>query len=439
MWSQCVLEKITIPNTAEWKLQNAGYLKDSSLATEKWQLSNENWQQQTQSLCIYSVEKNKQQCSMNSEQFYDLLQNELNDNPRDHKDTFLTVPFGRKDRYKNIRYFFTPFQNRYKNEKRNWKSLHWFTNGKTSYHELVIACNEKDFTQSFIDHWMACFSKAIMKEPLTAELPETVFRFQTSFSSEMDSSTLEDLRHTIKSRLRDIYSRKIEDNQILYNDKQVLITLFGRIDTAVISLALRQHAVAADLQMHEVDSSISSINYQIDQIQNKENITPVIFTKRANSPAAIGAIQVKDSLLAIDLLKSIHLPVNCMLALEDKGTSWINDWLDIYLLKREPIISGTEIVYCAAQPDFRGFLNLLIKLNKRGKTNLADFTKNNIGNYLAILIDGKVLSAPKLVGEIPGGQIAISGSFSVATTDQYLKKIGYPYPIPMYLLSIERK
>ncbi len=439
MWAQCVLEKITLPNTGEWKLQNASYSNDSSIATENWQLSKETLQQQTQWLRIYAVEKNEQQRLMNADQFFDFLQKELKDNRPDHKDTFLTAPLGKKDKYKNIRYFFAPFNNKGINGQGNWKSLHWLINGKTSYHELVIACNEKDFTQSFIDKWMEHFSNAIMKEPKTTELQETVFRFQTNLSGEMDSSSLEDLRHTIKSRLRDIYSRKIEDNQILSNDQQVLIKLFGRIDTAVISLALRQHADAANLQIHEIDTNISAVKLQIDHIQNKENFTPLIFTQKANCAEAIGSVETNNNIAAINLLKSIRIPANCVLALEDKGTSWIADWLDIFLLKKEPLISGNEIVYGGAQPDYRGFMNLHIKLNQHGKTKLADYSKNNIGKYLAILIDGKVLSAPKLVGEIPGGQLIISGSFSVETLDQYLNKIGFPYPVPIHLLSIERK
>lgn len=439
LWSQCVLEKITLPITVQWKLQTASYYNDSSLSIEKWQLLGENAQPQTQSLRIYSIEKNERQRSQHSSRFFMLLQNELNDNRQEQKDSFLTVPAGRKDKYENVRYFIAPIDARQANETGHWKSLRWYINGKTSYHILIIACNEKDFTQSYIDQWKAHFSKARIRKPNISQLQETVFRFQTSQVAEMDSSAIEDLSATIITRLRDIYSRKIEEDQIEVKGKEILIKLFGRIDTAVCSMALKQGAVATNLQIHEVDTSIASIKNQIAQIQNKENFTAVIFSNHINSPAAIGAIRAKDSLAALNLLKHINIPANCMLSMEDKGFSGVTDWQDIFLLRKEPIISGNEIVHCAAQPDFREFMDLIIKLNKDGKAQLADYTKNNIGKYLAILIDGKVLSAPKLVGEIPGGQVALSGSFSVATAYQYLKKIGYPYPVPMYLLSIERK
>ncbi|MBT4268871.1 MAG: protein translocase subunit SecD [Deltaproteobacteria bacterium] len=53
-----------------------------------------------------------------------------------------------------------------------------------------------------------------------------------------------------------------------------------------------------------------------------------------------------------------------------------------------------------------------LSLDDKGKDEFAEVTRNNVGRLLAIVLDGKVQSAPRLNEEISGGEAQISGSFT---------------------------
>lgn len=51
-------------------------------------------------------------------------------------------------------------------------------------------------------------------------------------------------------------------------------------------------------------------------------------------------------------------------------------------------------------------------LNEEGTLKLARLTKAHIGEYVAILINGRVVSVPKIIDEIIGGRAEIAGNFT---------------------------
>ncbi|MFH2129899.1 MAG: protein translocase subunit SecD, partial [bacterium] len=53
-----------------------------------------------------------------------------------------------------------------------------------------------------------------------------------------------------------------------------------------------------------------------------------------------------------------------------------------------------------------------LSLDDQGKEQFAEITRNNVGRQLAIVLDGKVQSAPRINEEIAGGEAQISGSFT---------------------------
>ena len=55
---------------------------------------------------------------------------------------------------------------------------------------------------------------------------------------------------------------------------------------------------------------------------------------------------------------------------------------------------------------------LLLTFSEAGAKLWAELTRANIGKDIAILFDGKVISAPRVSEEIKGGKLMISGKFS---------------------------
>lgn len=66
----------------------------------------------------------------------------------------------------------------------------------------------------------------------------------------------------------------------------------------------------------------------------------------------------------------------------------------------------------------------------------ADYTTNNVGKYLAIVLDKKVVSAPVIRNPITDGQGVISGNFTNASANQLAVQLRYgSLPVPVKLVQ----
>jgi preprotein translocase subunit SecD len=85
-----------------------------------------------------------------------------------------------------------------------------------------------------------------------------------------------------------------------------------------------------------------------------------------------------------------------------------------YLVKEIPILDGNQIV--DAQVGYSQSNQPIINftLNSAGARIFGDFTGKSVGKRLAIVLDGKVYSAPNINERIGGGSGQISGGFTVA-------------------------
>lgn len=87
------------------------------------------------------------------------------------------------------------------------------------------------------------------------------------------------------------------------------------------------------------------------------------------------------------------------------------------LVHKEVIVSGDDLVNAYAGYDNRagglGERAVDFEFNSRGAAAFARVTRENIGKPFAIVLDNKVISAPVIRSEIPGGRGQITGNFSV--------------------------
>ncbi len=83
----------------------------------------------------------------------------------------------------------------------------------------------------------------------------------------------------------------------------------------------------------------------------------------------------------------------------------------LYLVDSRPIISGAELVDAVTRPDPDDptSLNVGFRLNRQGGLKFARATGENIGRFMAIVLDDKVNSAPRIQSKISGGEGRITG------------------------------
>ena len=79
-------------------------------------------------------------------------------------------------------------------------------------------------------------------------------------------------------------------------------------------------------------------------------------------------------------------------------------------------LEGDVVTDAKDQFDQHGRPEVSMTMNSEGAREWAAVTKANVGKAIAIVLDGVVYSAPRVNGEISGGQSSISGNFTIEDT-----------------------
>jgi preprotein translocase subunit SecD len=77
-----------------------------------------------------------------------------------------------------------------------------------------------------------------------------------------------------------------------------------------------------------------------------------------------------------------------------------------------------------------------LQFNSKGGELFEKITRRNVGDKVAIFLDGKVVSAPTVNEAIPGGKAVISGKFTVDEAKQLAQRLNAgALPVPIELIS----
>ena len=79
-------------------------------------------------------------------------------------------------------------------------------------------------------------------------------------------------------------------------------------------------------------------------------------------------------------------------------------------------LEGDVVTDAKDEFDEHGRPRVSMTMNSEGAREWAALTKANVGKAIAIVLDGVVYSAPRVNGEISGGQSSISGNFTIEDT-----------------------
>jgi len=106
------------------------------------------------------------------------------------------------------------------------------------------------------------------------------------------------------------------------------------------------------------------------------------------------------------------------------------------LMNKEAVLTGDSVKNAEvrfSQTEFNAPV-VGLEFNALGAEKFAKITAENIGKRLAIVLDGKVQSAPVIREAIPSGEAVISGSFDVASAQDLsiILRVG-ALPAPMYV------
>lgn len=101
----------------------------------------------------------------------------------------------------------------------------------------------------------------------------------------------------------------------------------------------------------------------------------------------------------------------------------------------ETIMTGADLRTAQSEPDGFGGYFVSFALQPDATQTFAVFTRNNVGQFLTIVLDKQVISSPRIESAIEGGSGTITGSFTLEEARRLALQLRFgSLPIP---LSIE--
>ena len=166
---------------------------------------------------------------------------------------------------------------------------------------------------------------------------------------------------------------------------------------------------------------------QMAKLKKEHPLLAMLQTIPGDALSLVGYAHVRDTaeinkLIQSPLAKQV-LPSDLRLLWSAKPADHINS-KNIYELHALRVTSadgrapleGDVVTDAEDKFDNFGKPEVSMSMNSEGAREWAQLTKANIGKAIAIVLDGVVYSAPRVNGEITGGQSSISGNFTIEDT-----------------------
>jgi len=100
-------------------------------------------------------------------------------------------------------------------------------------------------------------------------------------------------------------------------------------------------------------------------------------------------------------------------------------------LHPEAFVSEAD-VDSAAVVRLEGQTGIAVLLTSAGAQRLAEITEQNVGKRCGVVLNGKLVSSPRILDPIRGGRAVITADFTEAQAQRIARELalGHPTPIP---------
>jgi len=246
----------------------------------------------------------------------------------------------------------------------------------------------------------------------------------------LQAKTLEELQ-TLSGQMETDYRNKNKDRLI----REILQVQKNRrrqsVDRAleIIKNRIDEFGVA-EPQIQK--QGAEQIVVQLPGVVNTEEALEVV-SRVAHLEFKLVATDENDDPALIERAKKGEIPEN----LELKYLSAEGAAPKALLLRKEASLTGESLTNAYVGFDNFGMPEVDLQFDKRGGRIFSRLTGENVNKKLAILLDGKVHSAPNINEKIPNGRARISGSFTMEEASRLASILrAGALPVPIEVLSI---
>ncbi|MFA5039563.1 MAG: protein translocase subunit SecD [Candidatus Omnitrophota bacterium] len=196
-------------------------------------------------------------------------------------------------------------------------------------------------------------------------------------------------------------------------DLQGGMYLILRVDTSQLPEKAKVDAVERALEIIRNRIDQFGVREPIVQIQGDDRIVVQLpgMTDRARALELIGRTALLEFRLVSNDPKAIGEALQGQVP---EGFELKEIEGEKLLVNKVPVVTGDNLETADVKFDQGAFGQPIVGMTLKGEgiRKFADVTKNNVGSRLAIVLDGKIYSAPRINEPIPTGEAVISGRFT---------------------------
>ncbi len=236
--------------------------------------------------------------------------------------------------------------------------------------------------------------------------------------------------------------------------QEILRDVTGTLDFAisgegVVTIGFSDQDVE-DLQRQVLAQSIEIVRRRIDETGVRE---PTIVQQGSNrilvqlpgvkEPERVKALLDTEAKMTFRFVQDVFPGGQPPAGAPPAGTEYLPDAetdptgaaIRYYAIERRVMVSGENLV--DAQPSFQNNEPVVsFRFDSIGAKRFGDATRDSVGRLFAIVLDNKVISAPRINEPILGGSGVISGSFTVQSAqDLALLLRAGALPVPLTVIE----
>ncbi len=194
------------------------------------------------------------------------------------------------------------------------------------------------------------------------------------------------------------------------------------------------------MKKQAVEQSIDIVRRRIDELGTKEPQIQqqgidriVIQLPGVQDPSEIKALMGKTAKMTFHLVDEETTPQAAQMGkLSPDSMLVTGDETGYIVLKRSVVVGGESLEDARQTYDETGAPAVSFSFKSMGAKKFANATRENVGRRLAIVLDGKVISAPSINTPITGGKGVITGNFTVQSANDLallLRSGALPAPL----------
>ncbi len=217
------------------------------------------------------------------------------------------------------------------------------------------------------------------------------------------------------------------------------------LDGGLIVLTMTEEAID-DRRRKAVEQSIEIVRRRIDELGTREPTIQrqgddriLVQLPGVDDPDRIKQLLGKTAKLQFRMVDHSTSPAQAERGRVPAGSELLpgaeGTQQTSYVVRKRVVVGGEHLV--DSQPSFQDNMPVVsFRFDAQGGRRFGDTTKDNVGKQLAIVLDGKVISAPVIRSAILGGSGIISGNFTVQeVNDLSLLLRAGALPAPLKVLE----